>query len=296
MKSILERVKTKEVLVGDGAMGSLLMSMARDQMKKNCSESVNLASPEILAKIAGMYLDAGAQIVQTNTFGGSPLKLQDFSLEKKTEEINQVAVHAVRQAVKNEAYISGSCGPSGKLLKPYGSIDPEAMYESFFRQLKVLIEEGVDVLCIETMTDINEAKLAIQAARDISQTIPIMATMTFNFTPRGFHTVMGVTIEKAAKELIAQGANMTGSNCGNGIENMVLIARKFREFTRVPLLIQSNAGLPELMDGVPVYPESPEFMADKVEDLVNAGVSIIGGCCGTTPEHIRAIRQAVDAL
>lgn len=296
MKSILERIKSDDILVADGAMGSMLLSMAKDVIKKSCPEVVNLSHPEILEQIARLYLDAGAQIIQTNTFGGSPLKLSDYKLEDKTETINSTAVEAVRKTVGQEAYISASCGPSGKLLKPYGSIEREQMYDNFYRQLKVLIESEVDVLCIETMTDINEAVLAVKAARDISKSIPIMATMTYNFTPRGFHTIMGVTIEKAAKELAAAGANIIGSNCGNGIENMILIARQYKEFTRLPLIIQANAGLPELQDGVPVYPETPEFMAGKVEDLLAAGVSIVGGCCGTTPDHIRAIRRAVDCL
>lgn len=296
MEPILERIKRGEILVADGAMGSLLLAMAKDIIKRSCPEVVNLSHGEILEKIARLYFDAGAQVVQTNTFGGSPLKLSDYKLEEKTEQINRTAAQAVRKVVGNNAYVSASCGPSGKLLKPYGSIEKEEMYDNFHRQLQVLIDAGVDVLCIETMTDINEAVIAIQAARDISKTIPIMATMTFNFTPRGFHTVMGVTVEKAAKELAAAGADIIGSNCGNGIENMIDIAAQFKEHSDLPLLIQSNAGLPEMGDDGPVYPESPEFMAGKVEDLVDNGVCIVGGCCGTTPEHIRAMRRAVDSL
>jgi len=257
---------------------------------------VNLVQPDILEKIAGLYLDAGADVVQTNTFGGSPLKLSDYKLDGKTEEINRAAVAAVKKRAAGKAYVSASCGPSGKLLKPYGSVDKDQMYDNFKQQLEVIINEGVDVVCVETMTDINESLLAIKAARDVSSSVPIMATMTFNFTPRGFHTVMGVTIEKAAKELEAAGADLVGSNCGNGIENMILIAKEFRQHTNLPLIIQSNAGMPELKDGAPVYPETPEFMSGKIQELIDAGVAVVGGCCGTTPDHIRAFRKVVDQL
>lgn len=296
MESILERIEKGEILIADGAMGSLLMARAKDLIKGKCPEFINLSRPDILEEIAGYYLEAGADIIQTNTFGGSPLKLSDYSLEDKTDEINRSAIQAVKKVVRNRAYVSASCGPSGKMLKPYGNIDHGTMCENFSRQLKVVIEAGTDIICIETMTDIQEATIAIKAAKTISSSIPVMATMTFDKNPRGFFTVMGVTIEKAARELETAGADIVGSNCGNGIENMLLIAREFRKFTSIPLIIQSNAGLPEIRDDMIIYPETPEFMAEKSKELVSVGVSIIGGCCGTTPDHIRAIAQTVRSL
>jgi 5-methyltetrahydrofolate--homocysteine methyltransferase len=146
------------------------------------------------------------------------------------------------------------------------------------------------------MTAVEEAKLAIKAARDVNPDIPVMATMTFDATPRGYFTIMGVTVEQAAAELMGAGADVVGSNCGNGIEPMIVIARLFRACTDRPLLIQPNAGLPETKNGELVYSETPEFMAEKARELIAAGVSIIGGCCGTTPEHIRALRQTVDSM
>jgi 5-methyltetrahydrofolate--homocysteine methyltransferase len=296
MESMLERIKKGEILIADGAMGSLLMARARELIKGKCPEFVNLSRPDILEEIATLYLEAGADIVQTNTFGGSPLKLSDYGLEDKTEEINRTAVEAVRKAVDKKggkAYVSASCGPSGKMLKPYGNVEPEAMYDNFYRQLKVVIEAGVDIVCVETMTDTGEAALAVKAARALSPSIPVMATMTFDLKPRGFFTVMGVTIEKAARELEAAGADIIGSNCGNGIENMIKIAREYKQFTPLPIIIQSNAGLPEIKDDEVIYPETPGFMAEKSKELAMVGVSIIGGCCGTTPEHIRAIARMV---
>jgi 5-methyltetrahydrofolate--homocysteine methyltransferase len=299
MEAILERIKRGEILIADGAMGSLLMARAKNLIKGKCPEVINLSRPDILEEVAALYLEAGADIIQTNTFGGSPLKLSDYALEDKTEEINRAAVKAVRNVVDKKgsnAYVSASCGPSGKMLKPYGDVEPEAMYDNFFRQLNVVIEAGVDIVCVETMTDISEAELAVKAAKAISSSIPVMATMTFDLKPRGFFTMMGVTIETAAKELESAGADIIGSNCGNGIENMIKIAKEYKKYTSLPVIIQSNAGLPEIRDDVVVYPETPEFMAEKSKELAAAGVSIIGGCCGTTPDHIRVIAHTVRAL
>lgn len=299
MEAILERIKKGEILIADGAMGSLLMARVKDLIKGKCPEVINLSRPDILEEVAALYLEAGADIIQTNTFGGSPLKLSDYALEDKTEEINRAAVEAVRKVVDKKggkAYVSASCGPSGKMLKPYGDVELEAMYDNFFRQLNVVIEAGADIVCVETMTDIREAELAVKAAKAISSSIPVMATMTFDLKARGFFTMMGVTIETAAKELEAAGADIIGSNCGNGIENMIKIAKEYKKYTALPVIIQSNAGLPEIRDDVVVYPETPEFMAEKSKELAAAGVSIIGGCCGTTPEHIRVIAHTVRAL
>lgn len=292
MKNLLKRLKNGEMLVADGAMGTMLFDFGLKPGEP--PESFNITRPEVLEKIARLYLDAGADIIQTNTFGASPLKLSFYSLEDKTEVINRNAVLSVRKVVGDRAYISASCGPSGKLIKPYGDTEPEKIYKSFEKQINALISAGVDIICIETMTDLCEATLAIKAAKTVSPSTPVMATMTFDSTPRGFYTVMGTNIEDTVKGLQEAKADIIGSNCGNGIENMIKIARKFREYTRLPLIIQSNAGIPEIKDNKPIYPETPDFMADKAKELISSGVSIIGGCCGTTPEHIRAIRRVVD--
>ena len=293
MENLLKRLRRGDVLVADGAMGTMLM---RRGFKPNeCLESINLSEPEILQEIAGEYLNAGAEIIQTNSFGASPLKLELFSLADKAEEINRKAVEAVRKAVGKAAYVSGSCGPTGKLLIPYGDTAPDQVYESARRQMSALINAGVDVICVETMTDITEATLFVKAAKSVSPSLPVIATMTFDRTPKGFFTIMGVTIERAIEELTRAGADIIGSNCGHGIEMMIKIAREFKIRTTLPVIIQSNAGLPEIIDGAPVWAESPEFMADKARQLLDLGVSIIGGCCGTTPEHIGAIRNMVDA-
>lgn len=292
MKNLLERVKHGEILLADGAMGTMLMEFGLKPGQP--PESLNLTRIEVLEEIARRYVEAGADIVQTNTFGASPLRLSSYSLEDKTEEINANAVLAAKKAVKDRAYICASCGPSGKLLKPYGDTEPEAVYGSFERQMKSLVSAGVDAISVETMTDLAEARLAIQAAKTVSPLTPIMAAMTFDLTAKGFYTVMGTSIKEAAQKLERAGADIIGSNCGNGIENMIRIAKEFKKYSQLPVIIQSNAGIPEMQGDKPTWPETPEFMAEKAKELVSLPVSIIGGCCGTTPEHIMALRRLFD--
>jgi len=292
MRPLLQRLAAGEVLVADGAMGTMLM--ARGLQPGACPERFNLDHVAALEEIATLYLDAGAEIVQTNTFGGSPLKLEQYGLAGQTEEINAAAVAAVRRAVGDRAYVSASIGPCGRLLEPYGDITPALVSASYERQLQALAAAGVDLFCIETMTDLAEARLALAVAKRVAPQIPVLATLTFDHTPRGYFTIMGTTPAQAASALTAAGADVVGSNCGNGSERMVEIARALRAATRAPLVLQSNAGLPVLRDGAAVYPETPEFMAGQVAALLDVGVSIVGGCCGTTPAHVAAVRCAVD--
>ncbi len=292
MEDFLQRVNSGKAMVADGAMGTMLI--AHGLVSGECPESWNLDKESAIADIAQSYQKAGAEIVQTNTFGGSPLKLAPYGLMTRATEINLAGARIARQAVGDRAYISGSVGPCGKILKPYGDTEIEDVYESFLLQISALIDGGVDVICIETMIDLEEAKLAIKAARNAPRQVPIMATMTFEETPQGFFTIMGTSIEEAGDGLISEGANIVGSNCGNGIENMIKIAADFKKVTNVPILIQSNAGLPTIEGVDVVYKESPQFMADKAKILLDLGVTIIGGCCGTTPEHIKEIRAVVE--
>lgn len=290
---LLARLRRGEVVVGDGAWGTMIM--ARGLRAGEPPETFNLTRPHDLEAIAKEYVAAGAQLITTNTFGGSPLRLRLHGLDAETEAINQAAVRAVRRAVGDQALVLASIGPSGRLMRPYGDTDPREVAESFARQAQALAGEGVDAFCIETMTDLGEAELAVRAARSASPDTPIVATMTFDRTRRGFFTVMGTSIADAARGLVEAGADVVGSNCGNGLDAMIEIAQAFRASTSMPLAVQANAGLPETHGGVLVYPETPEFFAERVPALVAAGVQFIGGCCGTTPDHIKAMRRAVDA-
>ena len=292
MEPFLSAIERGRVLLADGAIGSLIM--ARGLPRGAAPESLNLSHPEALVEIARLYLDAGAEIIQTNTFGASPLKLAKYGLDGQAAAINENAVRAVRRAVGERAYISASCGPSGSMLKPYGDTEAQAVFDSFLTQMRALIDAGADLICVETMSDVCEARLAVEAARRVSPSIPIMATMTFDATARGYFTIMGVSIEKACRELEGAGADLIGSNCGNGSRQMVAIAGEFRKFTMKPLLVQANAGVPELRAGQVHYPETPEQMAEMCRELIGAGVAVIGGCCGTTPDHTRAMRRVLD--
>ena len=293
MQNLNDRLKNGEVIVGDGAWGTMIMQ--RGLKHGEAPEAMNLSDPGVLVEIAELYLQAGAEILTTNTFGASSLRLQPFSLDDRVEEINRTGVEIMRRAAGGKAYVSASVGPTGKLIVPYGKTAPDEVYLSFENQIRAMLAAGPDLICIETMTDLQEAVLAVKAARALSASVPIMATMTFDEKPRGFFTIMGVSIDKAAKALEAAGATVVGSNCGNGIEKMIKIAATFKQCSSLPVAIQANAGLPVMRDGKTAYPESPEFMAEKVAELLEIGVQVIGGCCGTTPDHIRALRKTIDA-
>ncbi len=292
MPSLPQRLRDSRPLVADGAMGTMLQQLGPGYQA--CPEELNLTSADTLRAVARAYVEAGSHLVHTNTFGASPIRLAAHGLADQAGEINRAAVTAVREAVGEAVYVSGSLGPSGELIKPLGTASEEDLRASFRVQAQALVEAGVDAITIETMTDLREATIALQAVREISADLPLLATMTFDRTPRGFFTVMGVTIEKAVTGLLEAGAEVVGSNCGNGSATMVEIAREFAGCTDTPLLIQPNAGLPKLIEGKNVYGESPEFMATQAAALIDIGVKIIGGCCGTTPAHIRALRALVD--
>lgn len=294
MKPLLARLVAGDRLVGDGAMGTMLFQRGLEPGRP--PESITLSRPAVLEEIARLYLDAGSDILQTNTFGGSPLKLALHGLEAETEAINREAVRAVRRVAGDRAYVVASVGPCGRLLEPYGDVGAAAVYDSFRRQLAALCAAGVDGVIVETMTDLAEAQLAVRAAKDVSPGIPVLATMTFDATPRGFFTIMGASVAAAAAGLLEAGADAVGSNCGSGIEQMVAIAREFRRHTAAPLVIQANAGLPRSVDGRTVYDETPAFFAEQARRLAEPGVSLVGGCCGTTPDHIAALRAMVDGL
>lgn len=287
---MLSRLAAGETIVGDGGWGTMLM--ARGLEPGACPEKLNLERPELLAEIAGLYLAAGAELVTTNTFGGSPLKLAHYGLEDRCEELNRRGVEVVRDLVSGQALVAASVGPCGRLLEPYGDAKTDTVRAGFERQIAAVAEAGADVLVIETMIDAAEAELALAAAKGEAPDLPLVATMTFDDTPRGFFTIMGVSVEEAVRRLADGGADVVGSNCGHGTAPMAEIARAFKATgTTLPIAIQANAGLPEDRDGELVWPEDPETWAAGAARLKDLGVGLIGGCCGTTPEHIAALRR-----
>jgi 5-methyltetrahydrofolate--homocysteine methyltransferase len=293
MEGLLERLGRKDVLVGDGAWGTLLME--RGLPPGLPPEWLALTKPDVIEEVARLYLEAGADLVSTDTFGATSFRLGLHGLEAERARINRQAVEAVKQAVGERALVSASVGPTGRILEPYGDTSPDAVEAAFAEQIEVLATAGADVLCIETMSDLAEATRAVKAARAVAPSLPVMATMTFEPTPRGYFTVMGVGIEQAVLGLQDAGADVVGSNCGTGIDDMVALATRMARASRLPLLIQPNAGLPQSRGGLLVYEDTPGAMAARVPELLEAGVAIVGGCCGTGPEHTRAIRRALDA-
>ncbi len=292
---LLERLRRGEVVVGDGAWGTMLIAAA-GLPPGAPPERVILDAPEIVGAIARSYLEAGAEVLTTNTFGGTPLRLAAHGLAERCEEINRRAVELLRAEAGGRALVSGSVGPSGTLLAPLGPARPEELEAAFERQLSALAAAGADLFCIETMTDLAEALLAVRAAKRVAPGVPVVATMTFDATPRGNFTVMGVTPARAAAALAAAGAEVVGANCGNGIEGMVSVVAELAGHSEVPVAVRPNAGLPQLVDGALAWPESPEFFATHAPALVAAGARLVGGCCGTTPEHVRRLRAAVGGL
>jgi len=285
------RLAGGDVILSDGAMGTQLQ--AEGLGPGEAPEAWNLTRPETLEKIAEAYIAAGSDLVHTNSFGASPLKLGAHGLAEKCEQINQAAASAAVRAVAGRGLVSGSIGPCGQLLAPYGEADPAEVREGFGVQARALVAGGVDLLTVETMSDLSEAVLAVQAAREAVGEGSVLVSMTFDPTPRGWFTIMGNDIPTVIRELAGAGADVIGSNCGQGTEGMLAVAREFAKATDLPLLIQANAGLPVLKDGKVLYPETPAEMAAVLPGLLDAGVRIVGGCCGTTPAHIAAFREAL---
>ena len=289
-KPLLDRLKNEEILVSDGGTGTFLQQNRIEQCGR--PEEFNSSHPEIVQSMAKAYFSSGSDIVLTNSFGGSIFMQKKYGYQERVREFNTLAAEHAKRMVSNNQYVAGSIGPTGEFLEPLGDVDSETMYSAFSEQVVSLANGGADAIVIETMTALEEASIAIRAAREHSD-LTVMATMTFDKGPRGYFTMMGVTPENAAKELANAGAHVVGSNCGNGIENMIEIAQIMRDATDHPLLVHSNAGIPSLKEGSILYPESPEYMASKFLELRDIGVNIIGGCCGTGPDHIVALRKAL---
>ena len=295
MKSLMARVAQGEVLISDGAMGTFLH--AKGLGPGECPESWCISHPDVLKGIAEAYITAGSDIIETNSFGGSSLKLQPYGLADKVREFNRAAAALAKEAMGDRGYVVGSVGPTGHFAKEeYGDVSTEELYEAFMGQVTALAEGGADAICVETMSSLVEAVQAIKAAKENTK-LPVLCTFTFDQKPRGFFTMMGVTPEQAAEEAAAAGADIVGANCGNGISNMIQIAKRMRAaLPKIPIIIQANAGMPKIANGETVFPETPEYMASQVKELFEAGANIIGGCCGTTPDHIAAIAKASRAM
>lgn len=291
MIKIADKVKQGKILVSDGAWGTFLQQ--KGLQAGTCPESWNIDRPDDVFDIAKSYIEAGADMIETNSFGGSIYKLMAYGLENKVYEINKTAAELSRKAAGTDKHVLGSIGPTGKMII-MGDVTEKELYEAFKEQSKALEEGGADAIIIETMSDIEEAKLAIKASKE-NTSCEIICTMTFEKSgENSYHSMMGVTPTQMVHELTDIGAKIIGTNCGNGMEGMIEIVKEIRTVdTDIPVLVHANAGLPVYKDGKSLFPETPDIMAGFVKSLMDAGANIIGGCCGTTPEHIRKIAQAV---
>ncbi|MFW6387535.1 MAG: homocysteine S-methyltransferase family protein, partial [Thermodesulfobacteriota bacterium] len=284
------RAVTEHVLILDGAMGTMLQ--ARGLKAGECPEQMILDAPDVVEGVHREYAEAGAQVIVTNTFGGNRTKLVHYGLEGKVHQINTRAIELARSGGGDDVFVLGSIGPSGRFLEPVGDAGFDEMVEVFAEQVRAFVEAGADGISCETFLDIRELKAAVMACREYSD-LPIVAMMTFDDEGR---TVLGTSPEAAAVTLDALQVDVIGSNCGLGIEGMYEVLCQMRTCTSRPLIAQANAGLPVLRDGETVFPATPEEMTLYHERLIELGVRIIGGCCGTTPEHIRVMRAALDTM
>ncbi len=289
--TLLERIALGELIVSDGATGTYLQQHGLEP--GGCPEEFNRSHPDVVRMMARRYFAAGADMVLTNSFGGNRFMLGRYGCEDSVRELNRLAAEHARSQAPTGRYVIGSIGPTGEFLQPLGELTEPEMLDAFAEQVDGLVGGGVDGVVVETMSAMEEAVLAIRAARE-HPSLVVMATMTFDIGPRGCFTMMGVTPERAVAELHDAGAHIVGANCGNGVDVMLEIARHMRAATDAPLLVHSNAGIPAVRGGEIVYPEAPEYMAPRLKRLVDeTDVNIVGGCCGTNPEHIRALAAAV---
>jgi len=291
MLSLLEAVRKNKILVSDGAWGTFLFQ--RGLMHGECPELWNITHREDVYAIARSYIDAGSDIILTNSFGGSPIRLKHFGLNERAFELNEAAAIISREAGGDKNIVLGSIGPSGCMIM-MGETSEAELFDGFSLQAEALKKGGADAICVETMTGILEASIAVKAAKAATN-LEIVCTFTFDKTAGGeYKTMMGVSPSEMVLSLKQSGADIIGTNCGNGFEKMIDIVKEIRKIDNdIPVLVHANAGLPVFENGLVSYPETPSSMSARVDELIESGANIIGGCCGTTPEHISAIASVI---
>jgi methionine synthase I (cobalamin-dependent)/5,10-methylenetetrahydrofolate reductase len=289
MQSFRELLETDRIHVVDGAMGTMLY--AKGVYINRCYDELNLSNPDLVREVHAEYVRAGADIIETNTFGATAAKLQQYGLESQLVEINAVAARVAREAAGNRAYVAGAIGPVGLRIEPYGPTSFDEAKDLFKQQAESLLEGGVDLFCLETFSDVSEIREAIRAIRELCD-LPIIAQMTIMTDG---NTIFGTTPELFTERLDQWGADVIGLNCGVGPAIILTALEKMRDHTKKKLSAQPNAGLPRDVQGRQFYMCSPEYMSKFAKRFIQAGAKFIGGCCGTTPAHIKLISDAVRA-
>ena len=294
LESDVLRLLGERILVIDGAMGTMLQE--NGLKSGEFPETWNITHPEVVRKIHSDYLKAGADIILTNTFGANGIKLMKFNQQNQLKDINEEAVKLAREAVDSyckeysvEAFVAGSVGPTGEILEPYGPLKNREAYQGYQDQIKVVVSAGVDMIVLETFYNLDEIKIALKAVKENSD-LTVFASMSFD---DNLKTIYGISPEKAVEELIREEADGVGANCGSGPELLYQVLTRMRIITDAPLLVEPNAGIPYLDNNKVIYPASPQEMAEYAEKFAKLKVNIIGGCCGTTPEHIKAIADKI---
>jgi methionine synthase I (cobalamin-dependent) len=288
MNRLLERLAQPGILVADGATGTQLQKAGLPVGAP--SELWVLENPEGIRNLHRSYVNAGSDIILTDTFGGTRVKLEKNGLGDKVAEINRTAAQLAREVIGKNGIVLGDIGPTGALLEPLGPLSQEEAVKAFAEQAGALAEGGADGIVIETMSDLNEAIAAVQGARQATS-LPVLVTMSFDSHGR---TMMGVKPAKAAKELSALGVDVIGVNCGRTLtENLTAIQEMRTAAPEAVLMAKPNAGLPHTDGSDLVYDVTPEVMAEYAQKFADLGVKILGTCCGSTPEHIRAVAEAV---
>lgn len=286
MRSILKALEDGKILISDGGWGTFLHELGLKAGE--CPEEWNVTHREEVLGIAKSYIEAGSDMILTNTFGGHPIRLEHYGFQDRASEFNEAGTKISREAAGDDHFVLGSIGPSSAILM-MGDVPEEKVFDGFRIQAEAMAKAGADAICVETMSEIAEAVLAVKAAKEFTD-LEVLCTFTYQKTVQGyFRTMMGVSPEEMVAAVLDAGADIIGANCGMGFEQMIDIVKIIREINKTtPVLIHANAGMPEVKDNKTIFPETPDIMRSRVNDLIDAGANIIGGCCGTTPDHIRA--------
>ncbi len=292
MSHWLKELIQSKAVVFDGAMGTQLHE--RNFPAGECPEEWNLSHPEQILEIHESYLKAGADIITTNTFGATAVRLEDYGLDDQVAKVNHAAIQIAKQAVKNHGsgYVAASIGPTGKLIEPLGELPFDVAYEIYKEQVTAIEEAGADLIIIETIGDINEMRAAVMASVENSH-LPVIASMSYQEDGRTF---TGTDPESAAVILERLGASVIAVNCSVGPEQLEGVVKTLVRSSNLPILVQPNAGLPQLIQGRTVYEGSPETMAEYAKRFIEFGANMVGSCCGSTPAHTQAIYEKVKEL